>query len=280
MSEEYGYQRTGKKCKEKFENLYKYYKKTKGGKAGRQDGRHYRFFRQLEAICGESSTTTMNITTTTTTTSADNNNNYHQTPSMTFKDNSEALIHENIINNDNSSDQLETSSSEYNNDDNNNNDMSAMSYMMMKKQKQVMEIDQKKERVMRKSWRVEVEEIVESHMRNIIETQEAWMEKMMSVVENKELEMVCKEEERMRDSVRFDQQVRQLWAKERAYIVTRDTALMEVVKEHLGEEDLTTIDHLLHHQPMVFEGYEEEQQQSRNNIKVEGQNWRSQIHII
>ncbi|XP_047978190.1 trihelix transcription factor PTL-like [Salvia hispanica] len=52
MCEEHGYQRSSKKCREKFENLYKYYKKTKEGKAGRQDGKHYRFFRQLEALYG------------------------------------------------------------------------------------------------------------------------------------------------------------------------------------------------------------------------------------
>ncbi|KAK1310544.1 Trihelix transcription factor PTL [Acorus calamus] len=43
MAEEHGYQRSGRKCREKLENLYKYYKKTKKGKAaGRQDGKHYR----------------------------------------------------------------------------------------------------------------------------------------------------------------------------------------------------------------------------------------------
>ncbi|KAI3762199.1 hypothetical protein L1987_52623 [Smallanthus sonchifolius] len=52
MNEEYGYQRSGRKCKEKFENLYKYYKKTKEGKVGKTDGKHYRFFRQLEALVG------------------------------------------------------------------------------------------------------------------------------------------------------------------------------------------------------------------------------------
>lgn len=55
---EHGYKRTGKKCSEKCENLYKYYKKIKEGKAGRQDKQHYRFFRQLEAIYGETSTST------------------------------------------------------------------------------------------------------------------------------------------------------------------------------------------------------------------------------
>ncbi|KAB1993210.1 hypothetical protein E1A91_D13G014400v1 [Gossypium mustelinum] len=53
MAEEYGYQRSGKKCREKFENLHKYYKKTKQRKAGRQDGKNYRFFRQLELLYGE-----------------------------------------------------------------------------------------------------------------------------------------------------------------------------------------------------------------------------------
>jgi len=52
---EQGYSRSAKKCKEKFENVQKYYKRTKEGRAGRQDGRSYRFFSQLEAL--HSSTT-------------------------------------------------------------------------------------------------------------------------------------------------------------------------------------------------------------------------------
>ncbi|KAL8239291.1 hypothetical protein R6Q59_015858 [Mikania micrantha] len=56
MCMDHGYKRSGKKCSEKFENLYKYYKKIKEGKAGRQDKRHYRFFYQLEAISGETRT--------------------------------------------------------------------------------------------------------------------------------------------------------------------------------------------------------------------------------
>lgn len=45
-----GYKRSAKKCKEKFENVHKYYKRTKEGRAGRQDGKNYRFFAQLEAL--------------------------------------------------------------------------------------------------------------------------------------------------------------------------------------------------------------------------------------
>ncbi|XP_044954348.1 trihelix transcription factor GTL1-like isoform X1 [Hordeum vulgare subsp. vulgare] len=47
---ELGYCRSAKKCKEKFENVDKYYRRTKEGRAGRQDGKNYRFFEELEAL--------------------------------------------------------------------------------------------------------------------------------------------------------------------------------------------------------------------------------------
>ncbi|KAI5064786.1 hypothetical protein GOP47_0019481 [Adiantum capillus-veneris] len=53
---ELGYERSAKKCKEKFENVNKYYKRTKEGKVGRQDGKNYRFFTQLEALHAAAST--------------------------------------------------------------------------------------------------------------------------------------------------------------------------------------------------------------------------------
>ncbi|KAG6624243.1 trihelix transcription factor DF1-like [Carya illinoinensis] len=47
---ELGYHRTAKKCKEKFENVYKYHKRTKEGRTGKPEGKAYRFFDQLEAL--------------------------------------------------------------------------------------------------------------------------------------------------------------------------------------------------------------------------------------
>ncbi|KAI3464646.1 hypothetical protein Pfo_021309 [Paulownia fortunei] len=47
---ELGFQRSAKKCKEKFENVYKYHKRTKDGRASKPDGKSYRFFDQLEAL--------------------------------------------------------------------------------------------------------------------------------------------------------------------------------------------------------------------------------------
>ncbi|MCO5560867.1 hypothetical protein L7F22_014487 [Adiantum nelumboides] len=49
--QEAGFHRSAKKCKEKFDNVQKYYRKTKDVKAERQDGKAYRFQTELEAIC-------------------------------------------------------------------------------------------------------------------------------------------------------------------------------------------------------------------------------------
>lgn len=47
---ELGYHRSAKKCKEKFENVYKYHKRTKEGRTGKPDSKTYRFFDQLQAL--------------------------------------------------------------------------------------------------------------------------------------------------------------------------------------------------------------------------------------
>ncbi|KAL5560113.1 hypothetical protein UlMin_036324 [Ulmus minor] len=47
---ELGFHRNAKKCKEKFENVYKYHKRTKEGRTGKSDGKTYRFFDQLQAL--------------------------------------------------------------------------------------------------------------------------------------------------------------------------------------------------------------------------------------
>ncbi|CAN0892190.1 Trihelix transcription factor GT-2 [Linum grandiflorum] len=49
---ELGYKRSAKKCKEKFENVYKYHKRTKDGRTAKHDGKNYRFFQELEAFDG------------------------------------------------------------------------------------------------------------------------------------------------------------------------------------------------------------------------------------
>ncbi|XP_057422927.1 trihelix transcription factor DF1-like [Lotus japonicus] len=45
-----GYHRSAKKCKEKFENVYKYHKRTKESRSAKPEGKTYRFFDQLQAL--------------------------------------------------------------------------------------------------------------------------------------------------------------------------------------------------------------------------------------
>ncbi|KAE9589099.1 putative transcription factor MYB family [Lupinus albus] len=45
-----GYHRSAKKCKEKFENVFKYHKRTKESRSGKSEGKTYRFFDQLQAL--------------------------------------------------------------------------------------------------------------------------------------------------------------------------------------------------------------------------------------
>ncbi|XP_073148791.1 trihelix transcription factor DF1-like [Henckelia pumila] len=55
---ELGYNRNAKKCKEKFENIYKYHKRTKEGRSGPHSGKRrtsYRFYEQLESFQARSS---------------------------------------------------------------------------------------------------------------------------------------------------------------------------------------------------------------------------------
>ncbi|CAL0319673.1 unnamed protein product [Lupinus luteus] len=47
---EIGYHRSAKTCKEKFENIDKYHKRTKGDRFGKSNAKNYRFFEQLEAL--------------------------------------------------------------------------------------------------------------------------------------------------------------------------------------------------------------------------------------
>ncbi|GFQ06009.1 trihelix transcription factor gt-2 [Phtheirospermum japonicum] len=45
---ELGYHRSAKKCREKFENIFKYHKRTKDGRSSNNSKNNYRFFEQLE----------------------------------------------------------------------------------------------------------------------------------------------------------------------------------------------------------------------------------------
>ncbi|KAL2933581.1 Trihelix transcription factor PTL [Bienertia sinuspersici] len=263
MSEEHGYQRTGKKCREKFENLYKYYKKTKEGKAGRQDGKHYRFFRQLEALYGEhhnshhhhhhpiTSTSethhisgntphfyshnisTNNIITPTKLPASDNNN----IPHSLLRHNNASVSLSNTSDYDSSS-----SDNEVGADSGEESGEESNKKKKMKKKG-------------KRSWKAKIKEFIDHQMRKIMEKQEAWLDKMMRTLENRERERIEREEEWRKQEVERVEKEHKFWASERAWIEARDSALMTALekltntreKEVIGVGNLNNADNHHHH---------------------------------
>lgn len=243
MAEEHGYKRSGKKCKEKFDNLYKYYKKTKEGKTGRHDGKHYRFFRQLEAIYGQSndqlsspiieSNFYRNSATGSETPPPGKlpGENHQEPPSNNHQEAGGMSLSFSI------SSDFETSSSGNYHDD----DLSAIAFMMNQRK-----VEKSRENDMSKgeggvnklggSWREEVEKMVDMKLSTLMEVQENWMEKIMASVEDGEKERIVKEEEwRKQEVARFDHEMREFCARERDWLHARELAFMEIVKKFAGK---------------------------------------------
>lgn len=214
MSEEHGYQRTGKKCREKFENLYKYYKKTKEGKAGRQDGKHYRFFRQLEALYGETSTSHVNPNPNPSSFSDARNPNIVETSDFQLPNNSyQAVIKSPSLSNNSSA--FDTSSSGYSD---------------------CMDKSINKRALGKRGWKTKIKDFIDAQMRKIMEKQEEWMEKMMKSIEQKEQERVLREEQWRNEEVARFEKEHKFWENERAWMESRDSALMEALHKLTGKE--------------------------------------------
>ncbi|CAL1398355.1 unnamed protein product [Linum trigynum] len=267
MSEEHGYQRSGKKCREKFENLYKYYKKTKEGKAGRQDGKHYRFFRQLEALYGPTDSSP----------TSNNNNNMFISPTLphhhsslqiqdspynmgtTNNNNTSSTFHHPFLGNTMSSGVAPTNqdvlysslsisndSSEFeSSEDSEGQDPAAATAREAVAAGTggggVDDHNDSSERMARRSrrrrksgWKSMIKDFIDSQMRKLIEKQEAWLEKLTRTLEHKEKERVVREEEwRKQEAARVERE-QKFWAKERAWIEARDSALMEALGKLSG----------------------------------------------
>ncbi|GAV82302.1 Myb_DNA-bind_4 domain-containing protein [Cephalotus follicularis] len=218
MSKEHGYQRSGKKCREKFENLYKYYKKTKEGKAGRQDGKHYRFFRQLEALYGETS----NAASVPETPYLANTLQFHTTSNTSNRPNQEACHSQKLC------DSLSLSnSSDFDISSSDGNDLST---------KENDSKDRRRKRGGGRSWKAKIKEFIDSQMRKLMEKQEAWLVKLTKTLEQKEQERNLREEEwRKQEAVRIDRE-HKFWAKERAWIEARDAAFMDALQNITGKQ--------------------------------------------
>ncbi|KAL8140561.1 hypothetical protein V2J09_006582 [Rumex salicifolius] len=208
MNEEFGYQRSGKKCREKFENLYKYYKKTKDGKGGRQDGKNYRFFRQLESIYGQPEYNQIRHNT-----SASINTVSMKAPTINVSLHGHHQEEGRLcsVSLSTSSSELQTSSSDHG------------------------ETNRMKRRGKR-SWKSKIIGFIDLQMRKIMEKQETWSEKVMSTVEHKEKERMSRDEEWRKNKYERVEREHMLWAEERAWIEARDRALIDALQSLKGKE--------------------------------------------
>ncbi|KAL9679198.1 hypothetical protein QQ045_017054 [Rhodiola kirilowii] len=230
MYEEHGYQRSGKKCREKFENLYKYYKKTKEAKSSKHDGKHYRFFRQLEALYGDKNEVVggahQPITISHQTDQFPPGSNNDQvmmvmrtspshllgyggdqevSPSMKLPCDHQSCL---SLSNQYSSSQFTSSSSEDNN----------------KRGGQDHKINKNK-------MKMKIKEFVDIQMKSLIEQQQLCMERVLEKVEQNEKERVLREEEWRKQAEERLEKEHKYWASEIACMKTRDAALMETLQQ-------------------------------------------------
>ncbi|URD75658.1 trihelix transcription factor GT-2-like [Musa troglodytarum] len=204
MAEEHGYHRSGKKCREKLENLYKYYKKTKEGKAGRQDGKHYRFFRQLEALYGGSSSATPEIIQPCS----------KPTYAFALPSNREALQVSGFSGNVSLSSSSEFDGTSSTGEEGEEEDGSM-----------------RRAKTGRKSWKSKVEELVDEQIKRFIEVQETWMNQMLRTLEHMEQARISREEDwRRQEAARVDREYG-LWASERAWMEARDAAIIQALEK-------------------------------------------------
>lgn len=231
MSEEHGYQRSGKKCREKFENLYKYYKKTKEGKAGRQDGKHYRFFRQLEALYGDHITPN-NISTSDSTHLM--GNNFHSFHNPNNSNNDIPQVPPN---------QLESFfQAPKHCDDSHSLSLSNSSEFDTSSSDAINETNKKKRGGRnRRGWKSKIRDFIDIQMRKLMDKQEEWLEKMMKTLERKEQERAMREEEWRKQERERVEREHKFWANERSWIEARDAALMEALNKLTGKDDLKGI---------------------------------------
>ncbi|KAK9127660.1 hypothetical protein Syun_016457 [Stephania yunnanensis] len=254
MAEEHGYQRSGKKCKEKFENLYKYYKKTKAGKVGQSEGKNYRFFRQLEALYGETRDPAISASNLqfTQTTSNNNVNIFNEKPN-------DQLTSTSLI-----SSELETSSSEC---QQNGHIVDAFMEIDNETRLTMKQNDISGRRRKKRKWKLKASEFIASEMNRAFEIQEAWFERMVSALEHKEQEMQSRREKwRLHEAAKREEECR-FWANEHAWIKTRyvlvEDMLQKFMVKDLGGMDVETkkqsnedinVETAQYHKHGVFEG--------------------------
>jgi hypothetical protein len=224
---ELGFHRNAKKCKEKFENVNKYYKRTKAGRSGRQDGKTYKFFNQLEALYGNTDDTAIVDNNT-----SRNNNimaasgssrEFQTTPSppaaAATNRSEETQVPEEKkppAATELSPMSFSTESSDETHDDNNISETRS---------------SRKRKRITTKKMMRFVEKLME----RVMEKQETMQQRFLEMIDKREQDRMIREEAwRRQENVRLNREI-ELRSQERALSASRDRALIAFLQKVTGQ---------------------------------------------
>lgn len=226
---ELGFHRSAKKCKEKFENVNKYYKRTKAGRSGRQDGKTYKFFNQLEALYGNTDDTAIvdNNTSRNNTVMAasGSNHEFQATPSpppaaVAANRSEDTQVPEEIkppAAAELSPMSFSTESSDETHDDNN------------------ISADTRRSRKRKRITTKKMMRFVEKLMERVMEKQEMMQQRFLEMIDKREQERMIREEAwRRQEIVRLSRE-NELRSQERALSASRDRTLVAFLQKVTGQ---------------------------------------------
>ncbi|KAL8539900.1 hypothetical protein ACS0TY_001487 [Phlomoides rotata] len=221
---ELGYKRSAKKCKEKFENVHKYYKRTKEGRGGRHDGKSYKFFTQLEAL-------NLNTATTAAPTSSLPPPPIHQ-PAVTLPPMIPQPPAATVLSLPPPADQSGRDESALNplfasfsshSSSSSDDEMETAENPNQRKRKRVEEGD---ERMM---------DFFDSLLKQVMQKQEGMQQKFLEAIEKREQDRMIREEAWKRQDMARIAREHELMAQERAVAASRDAAIVAFLEKITGQ---------------------------------------------
>uniref|UniRef100_A0A6N2L2E6 Myb-like domain-containing protein n=1 Tax=Salix viminalis TaxID=40686 RepID=A0A6N2L2E6_SALVM len=247
---ELGYHRSAKKCKEKFENVYKYHKRTKEGRTGKSEGKSYKFFDELEvfqshpshstqppqpppkAQTASATITTLPWTNNTaivshgTVPSRTNPMDMIMSPSISTPTNNHTISPMPI-----SSNPINPSQNAYPSLQNLTTHLLASSSPSSTASDEVLEVSKKRKR--ESNWK----DFFKRLTRDVIKKQEDLQEKFLETVEKCERERMAREEAwRMQEMARINREHETL-IQERSTAAAKDAAVVAFLQKISGQQD-------------------------------------------
>lgn len=232
--EELGYHRDPKKCKEKFENIHKYYKRSKEGRVGRQDGKSYRFFDQLEALYSSNNSkppynSNKAINDASTISNGDGRVQAQEDPISSRKNEDNNNLGGNFM--------VGTTSAA--NTDFNSSEGISFSSDSSEDYDEPRDSNNKKRK---RSGTKKLMAFFENFMKQMMEKQEKMQQKFLEAIEKRENDRMIREEAWKRQEMARLNRDQELRSQERSVAASRDLALVSFLQKFTGQLDTQLVD--------------------------------------